>query len=80
LVDNRSSIDRWLNRSCSISSIKRVELLDGARRAYRSYGLCSSSSAAEINNNHMNDECSQGYAVTNNGNDIGHIIIIYDHV
>jgi hypothetical protein len=76
-IDNRSSIDRWLNRSCLTSTIKREELLSDARRAYRLYGLCSSSSI--INNNNNND-CSQGFAVTNHGNDIGHLIIIYDHV
>ncbi|CAF4611118.1 unnamed protein product [Rotaria sp. Silwood1] len=84
-VDNRSSINRWLNRSCLTSPIKREELLNDARRAYRSYGLCSSSSTSSSsslvnnnNNHHINDECSQGYAVTNYGTDIGHIIIIYD--
>lgn len=71
LIDNRSSIDRWLNRSCLISSIKRDELLNDARRAYLLYGLCSS-------NNLLNDECLQGFDVTNHGHDIGHIIINYD--
>ena len=28
----------------------------------------------------MNDECSQGFAITNQGTDIGHIIITYDNV
>jgi hypothetical protein len=72
MTDGRSSIDRWLNRSCSISSVKREELLNDARRAYRLYGLCSSSSII--------GECSQGFAVTNQGHDIGHIIIIYDSI
>ncbi|UJR27344.1 hypothetical protein I4U23_008637 [Adineta vaga] len=72
LGDNRSSIDRWLNRSSSILSLKREELIHDARRAYSRYGLCS--------NNHIHDECSQGFAVTNNGYDIGHIIITYDHL
>ncbi|CAF3559267.1 unnamed protein product [Rotaria sordida] len=82
IVDNRSSINRWLNRSCLISTMKRDELLNDAQRAYRLYGLCSSSLIINNNNinnnNRINDECSQGYAVTNYGNDIGHIIIIYD--
>ena len=68
-------MDRWLNRSCLIPSIKRDELLTEAQHAYRLYGLCSSSL---INNN--NDECSQGFGITNQGNDIGHILIIYDNI
>jgi len=73
IIDNRSSIDRWLNRSCLIPSTKREELLNDARRAYRLYGLCSS-------DNFINDECSQGFILTNQGHDIGHIIIIYDNI
>jgi len=52
--------------------MKREELLNEAQRAYRSYGLCS--------NNHINHECSQGFAATNQGLDIGHIIIVYDSI
>lgn len=73
LVDNRSSIDRWLNRSCLISTGKRDELRNDARRAYSQYGLCSS-------DNLLHDECSQGFAVTNHGYDIGHIMINYDPI
>ncbi|CAF0898291.1 unnamed protein product [Adineta steineri] len=69
-IDNRSSMDRWLNRSSSISSMKHEELFTDARRAYHLYGLCS--------NNHINNECSQGFAITKQGYDIGHIIINYD--
>ncbi|CAF1042251.1 unnamed protein product [Adineta ricciae] len=72
LLDNRSSIDRWLNRSSSVSSPEREELINDARRAYRQYGLCS--------NNHIANECSQGFGVTNNGYDIGHVLIIYNDV
>ena len=71
-IDNRSSIDRWLNRTCFISSLKRDDLLNDARRAYHSYGLCSSSSII--------GECSQGFDATNQGHDIGHLIIIYDNI
>ena len=45
-------------------------MLTDALRAYRHYGLCSSSLTT--------GECSQGFAVTNQGHDIGHILIIYD--
>lgn len=72
MFDLRSLIDRWLNRSSSSSSIKREELLNDARRAYRLYNVCSSSSII--------GECSQGFAVTNEGDDIGHILISYDSV
>lgn len=70
MFDVRSSIDRWLNRSSSNSSSKREELLNDARRAYRLYNVCSSTSII--------GECSQGFAVTNQGDDIGHILIVYD--
>jgi hypothetical protein len=70
MIDTRSSIDRWLNRSSLIPSTKREELINDAQRAYRLYGLCSASS--------ITGECSQGFAVTNQGHDIGHIIIIYN--
>ena len=72
MLDIRSSIDRWLNRSSSNSSNKRDELLNDARRAYRLYNVCSSSSII--------GECSQGFAVTNQGDDIGHILIVYDSI
>lgn len=81
VVDTRSSIDRWLNRSASAGSSRREELFLEAQRAYRSYGLCpSASSTSALTSNHPDNECSQGFAVTEQGLDIGHLIIGYDPV
>jgi hypothetical protein len=79
LVDNRSSIDRWLNRSSDEATVKRDELLTDAQRAYYSYGLCASALSSLVHT-HKNNECSQGFAVTQKGYDIGHLIIVYDHL
>ena len=81
VVNNRPSIDRWLNRSNVVPSTRREELFLEAQRAYRSYGLCtSSSSTSALMTNHPDNECSQGFAVTQQGYDIGHLIIGYDTV
>ena len=79
LVDNRSSINRWLNRSSDEATVKRDELLTDAQRAYYSYGLCASALSSLVHT-HKNNECSQGFAVTQKGYDIGHLIIVYDHL
>jgi hypothetical protein len=76
-IDNRSSIDRWLNRSRIVSTIKHDELLVRTQNAYRSHGLCAGSM---VNRQQHNNECSQGFAVSHQGDDVGHLIIVYDEL
>lgn len=77
-IDDHGAIDRWLNRSSQVLVNKRNVLLAEAQRAYRTYGLCTSSSS--VANTLTSDECSQGFSVTLQGEDIGHLILFYDQM